>query len=240
MSEGLNRVTLFGNLGADPELRRLPSGTSLLRMRLATNHTFVNKEGVREERTEWHSVVLWGPRAEGLSRFLSKGSGLIIEGQLRTSSYDKDGDKRYSTEIHADNVIFAGRRGTADHRRDDDAEPLPFGLTTADLREPGERLDDPAERPEPDEPHDRRELDLVPRDQEPRVLHTQGVASAEAPAPGGPSAPGHLGDPAAERSHPAQGPRSDSGSTLDLPLMPPHGPRKKSRSSGSAPAMVAA
>jgi single-strand DNA-binding protein len=110
MAEGLNRVMLLGNLGADPELRYTQSGQAVLNMRLATTESYLDKNKVRQERTDWHNVVLWGKRGEALAKFLTKGTTLFIEGGLRTSSYDdKDGNKRYKTEIHATNVILAGR-----------------------------------------------------------------------------------------------------------------------------------
>lgn len=109
MTEGLNRVLLLGNLGADPELRVTSGGQSVLKLRLATSETYLDKNRVRQERTEWHGVVIWGKRAEALSKFLTKGSRLFIEGALRTSSYDdKEGNKRYRTEVVASNVILAG------------------------------------------------------------------------------------------------------------------------------------
>src|ERR1044071_7201569 len=112
MAEGLNRVLLLGNLGADPELRMTGSGQAVLKMRLATSETYLDKNRVRQEKTEWHSVVVWGKRAEALSKFLTKGSRLFIEGGLRTSSYDdKEGNKRYRTEIVANNIILAGSGG---------------------------------------------------------------------------------------------------------------------------------
>jgi single-strand DNA-binding protein len=112
MAEGLNRVMLLGNLGADPELRMTPSGQAVLKLRLATSETYLDRNRVRQERTEWHSVVVWGKRAEALSKILSKGSRLFIEGGLRTSSYDdKDGNKRYRTEIVANNIILSGGGG---------------------------------------------------------------------------------------------------------------------------------
>jgi single-strand DNA-binding protein len=82
----------------------------MLSFRLATNESYVDKNKEPQERTEWHTVVIWGPRAEGLSRVLSKGTGLLVEGTLRTSSYEKEGQKRYRTEIHAREVCFTGRR----------------------------------------------------------------------------------------------------------------------------------
>lgn len=109
MAEGLNRVMLLGNLGADPELRVTSGGQSVLTLRIATSETYLDKNRVRQERTEWHSVVIWGKRAEALGKFLTKGSRLFVEGALRTSSYDdKEGNKRYRTEVVANNVILAG------------------------------------------------------------------------------------------------------------------------------------
>jgi len=112
MAEGLNRVLLLGNLGADPEFRVTASGQQVLKMRLATSETYLDRNRVRQERTEWHSVVIWGKRAEALNRFLAKGARLFVEGGLRTSSYeDRDGNKRYRTEVVASNIIFAGSGG---------------------------------------------------------------------------------------------------------------------------------
>ena len=112
MAEGLNRVLLLGNLGADPELRVTTTGQSVLKMRLATSETYLDKNRVRQEKTEWHNVVVWGKRAEALGKFLTKGSRLFIEGGLRTSSYDdREGNKRYRTEIVASNIILAGSGG---------------------------------------------------------------------------------------------------------------------------------
>lgn len=109
MAEGLNRVMLLGNLGQDPELRMTSGGQAVLKLRLATSETYLDRNKVRQERTEWHSVVVWGKRAEALSKILSKGSRIFIEGGLRTSSYDdKDGNKRYRTEVVANNIILSG------------------------------------------------------------------------------------------------------------------------------------
>jgi len=112
MAEGLNRVMLLGNLGADPELRYTQGGQAVLNLRLATTESYLDKDRVRKERTDWHSVVIWGKRGEALAKFLAKGSTIFIEGSIRTSSYDdKEGNKRYKTEINATNVILAGRGG---------------------------------------------------------------------------------------------------------------------------------
>src|SRR5512144_573167 len=112
MAEGLNRVMLLGNLGADPELRSTSGGQAVLKFRLATSETYLDRNRVRQERTEWHNVVVWGKRAEALGKILNKGSRLFVEGSLRTSSYeDRDGNKRYKTEITALNVVLCGGRG---------------------------------------------------------------------------------------------------------------------------------
>ena len=112
MADGLNRVMLLGNLGADPELRMTNSGQAVLKMRMATSESYLDRDRVRQERTEWHNIVVWGKRAEALSKFLSKGSRMFVEGSLRTSNYeDREGVKRYRTEIIAKDIILAGRGG---------------------------------------------------------------------------------------------------------------------------------
>lgn len=112
MAEGLNKVLLLGNLGADPELRMTPSGSAVLKLRLATSETYLDRNKQRQERTEWHRVTIWGRRAEALSRILTKGSRIFVEGGLRTSSYDdRDGNKRYTTEIVATNILLQGGKG---------------------------------------------------------------------------------------------------------------------------------
>jgi single-strand DNA-binding protein len=132
MAEGLNRVMLLGNLGADPELRSTSGGQAVLKFRLATTESYLDRNRTRQERTEWHNIVVWGKRAEGLSKVLSKGSRLFVEGALRTSSYeDRDGNKRYKTEINALNVLLCGGRGTSASREagpEPDDEPAGAGV----------------------------------------------------------------------------------------------------------------
>jgi len=108
MAEGLNKVLLLGNLGADPELRVTPGGQAVLKLRLATTESYLDRSNTRQERTEWHRITIWGKRGEALAKFLSKGDRIFIEGSIRTSSYEKNGEKRYSTDIVANNVILAG------------------------------------------------------------------------------------------------------------------------------------
>jgi single-strand DNA-binding protein len=120
MAEGLNRVMLLGNLGADPELRFTQGGQAVLNMRLATTESYLDRDKVRKERTDWHNVVVWGKRAEALGKILSKGSSLFVEGSLRTSSYeDREGNKRYKTEVVANNILLTGGRGRGGGAPDD-------------------------------------------------------------------------------------------------------------------------
>lgn len=123
MAEGLNRVMLIGNLGQDPELRYTQGGQAVLNMRIATTESFVNRDRERQERTEWHTVVMWGKRGESLAKFLSKGSRIAVEGRLQTRSWEaKDGGKRYTTEVVATNVILLGGRSGGSS---DDGPPPP-------------------------------------------------------------------------------------------------------------------
>lgn len=125
MSEGYNRVMLLGSLGADPEYRVTQGGQGVLNMRLATNESYFDKkQNKRVERTDWHTVVLWGARAEALSKFLAKGASIFVEGSLRTSSYDnREGVKVWKTEVVATNVILAGGKRDGAARTDDGYAP---------------------------------------------------------------------------------------------------------------------
>lgn len=122
MANGVNRVFLFGNVGADPELRVTPSGQSVLKIRLATSESYLDKHRVRQESTQWHSVVVWGKQAETLSKFIEKGSRILVEGSIEYRSYeDKEGVKKHSTDIKAQRVTLAGGAGA--QRRQEDREP---------------------------------------------------------------------------------------------------------------------
>lgn len=112
MTNGLNRVTLFGNLGNEPELRTPASGHTILSFRLATNGVYFDKDQNKQERTEWHNVVVFGKRALALSSLLSKGMPVLIEGRLATSSYEKDGVRRYKTDVIATDVCFGQSRAS--------------------------------------------------------------------------------------------------------------------------------
>ena len=99
---------LLGNLCADPELKVTQGGQSVLKLRLATNENYLDRDKVKQERVEYHSITLWGPRGEALSKFLAKGERIFVEGRIQTSTYEKDGEKRYRTEIVATNIILNG------------------------------------------------------------------------------------------------------------------------------------
>src|ERR1051325_4567792 len=105
----INKVIVIGNLGADPELRYTPGGQAVCDLRVATTEQWTDKSGERKEQTEWHRVVVWGKQAENCSQYLSKGRQVYVEGRLRTRQWDdKDGNKRYTTEIVAQTVQFLG------------------------------------------------------------------------------------------------------------------------------------
>ena len=112
MAEGVNKAILVGNLGKDPELSYTQSGVARCRFSLATTESYNNNAGERQERVEWHNIVVWGKQAEVVSKFLQKGRQVYLEGRIQSRSYDdKDGNKRYITEINANRVIFLGGRG---------------------------------------------------------------------------------------------------------------------------------
>lgn len=126
-SEGLNKVMLIGNLGVDPELKHTPNGGSVLRIRLATTEKYLSKAGERSEKTEWHTVIIWGNRAEALSKILAKGRTIYVEGRLQTRQWeDKEGGKRSTTEITASQILLLGG-GAGSRRSDDDFSPSSQG-----------------------------------------------------------------------------------------------------------------
>jgi single-strand DNA-binding protein len=113
MARGVNKVILIGNLGADPETRAMPSGSTVANLRIATSESWRDKtSGEQQERTEWHRVALFGRLAEIASEYLRKGSQVYIEGSLRTRKWqDKQGQERYSTEIVGNELQMLGGRG---------------------------------------------------------------------------------------------------------------------------------
>lgn len=139
----LNRATILGNLGADPDVRFTPGGKAVATLSVATNESWKDDKGVQHERVEWHRVVVWGVQAENCGKYLAKGRQVMIEGRLTTRKWeDKDKITRYSTEIVAQNVIFLGKPEGNGARPpapgDDDA---PFGRASAGSPPPAEAGD---------------------------------------------------------------------------------------------------
>jgi single-strand DNA-binding protein len=114
----VNKVILVGNLGRDAELRYTPGGSPVATLSLATTEIWNDKAGQRQEKTEWHRVVLWGKTAESLNEYLTKGKQIYVEGRLQTRQWDdKDGNKRYTTEIRGDRIVLLGGGGGAGARQ---------------------------------------------------------------------------------------------------------------------------
>ena len=109
---GVNKVILIGNLGANPEMRFTQGGTPVANLRLATTERYNDRNGQKQEITEWHRVVLWGKQAEVAGQYLTKGRQVYVEGRIRTRQWqDKQGQTRYTTEVVATTVQFLGGRG---------------------------------------------------------------------------------------------------------------------------------
>lgn len=136
----INKVILFGNLTRDPELRALPSGMNVVNFSIATNRVFKDRDGKKQEQTDFHNIVVFGRQADTIAQYMKKGSSVLIEGRLQTRSWEKEGQKQYRTEVIADRVQFGPRGGggggggrSADSgqggggRRGDDAEPESAG-----------------------------------------------------------------------------------------------------------------
>ena len=108
----VNKVILVGNLGRDIEVRHTPGGAAVGTLNMATTDVWTDKAGQRQEKTEWHRVVLWGKQAESLQEYLLKGKQIYVEGRLQTRQWDdREGNKRYTTEVRADRLVLLGSRG---------------------------------------------------------------------------------------------------------------------------------
>ena len=122
----VNKAILIGRLGKDPELRYTPSGKAVTSFSLATTERWTGADGQRNESTTWHNIIAWGKQAELLKEYLSKGREVALEGRLENRSYeDKEGNKRYSSEIVVQNSSFIGSRGDQDNGPRRESEPSP-------------------------------------------------------------------------------------------------------------------
>jgi len=140
---GVNKVILVGNLGRDPELRYTQQGTAVANFSLATSESFKKKDGTRDERTEWHRIVVWGQTAEFCSQYLSKGRTVYIEGRLQTREWEnKEGQKQKTTEIVAQEVRFVGPRNEGGGNRPPGGGSRPAGADGASGDSPPPADDD--------------------------------------------------------------------------------------------------
>ncbi len=135
----VNKVTLVGNVGKDPEVRRLDNGTPVCNFPLATNEVYTNRNGEKVKNTEWHNIVLWRKLAEVSEKYVKKGDLIYIDGKIRTRSYDdKEGNKKYITEIVADNMQMLGSKQGGQQSGDSDDAPetqQPEKADTADIND---------------------------------------------------------------------------------------------------------
>ena len=158
----VNKVILVGNVGKDPEVRYIETNVPVSRFPFATSETYRSRDGERITTTEWHNVVLWRGLAEVAEKFVKKGSQLFIEGKIRTRSYDdRDGNKRYITEIIADNMQMLGRRsdsqaeetsaGASSYSEPDNQSPGSVNKSASQPEDPFGANDSPQTDDEPDD-----------------------------------------------------------------------------------------
>jgi single-strand DNA-binding protein len=135
-ARGVNKVTLIGNLGSDPETRTTPSGTKVATFNLATNEGWTGKDGTRQERTEWHRIVAWGKLADICEQYLRKGRQVYIEGRLTTRSWeDKQGGQKKTTEIVAQTMLMLGGRGPEGSSEAEEVETPEFVADTVKVED---------------------------------------------------------------------------------------------------------
>lgn len=136
----MNKAILRGNLGVEPTLRYTSTGKPVCNFRMATNERYNDAQGVSQQRTEWHRVVVWGKAAENCKKYLTKGSAVFIDGNIRTNQWDdKEGQKRYTTEIHTVNVQFMDSKGGASESQDDNP-PVPDDPELEDLQAEADKI----------------------------------------------------------------------------------------------------
>lgn len=111
----VNKAIIVGNLGSDPDLKHLDSGSVLCNLSVATSRKWTSKDGERHDETQWHRVVVWGKQGESCAEYLGKGRQVYVEGRIETREYEKEGEKRYSTEIVAERVVFLSSKANDNH-----------------------------------------------------------------------------------------------------------------------------
>jgi single-strand DNA-binding protein len=137
----VNKVILVGNLGRDAELKYTPGGAPVAKVSLATTEVWNDKSGQRQEKTEWHSIDIWGKQAESLSEYLVKGKQVYVEGRLQTREWnDKDGNKRKTTEIRADRIVLLGGGGGGGGRGGYSRQAEPADMSEGGQHEPATEL----------------------------------------------------------------------------------------------------
>ena len=114
----INKAILFGNLTRDPELRALPSGMNVCNFSIATNRVYRDRDGKKQEQTDFHNIVVFGRQADTVTQYLKKGSSVYVEGRMQTRSWEQNGEKKYRTEVVADSVQFGPRTSGGGARRD--------------------------------------------------------------------------------------------------------------------------
>src|SRR3954466_3152095 len=149
----INKVFLFGNLTRDPELRALPSGMKVASFSVVTNRVYKDRDGKKQEQTDFHNVVVFGRQADTINQYLKKGSSVFVGGRMQTRSWEKDGKKNYRTEVIADRVQFGprgsgggGGTGGGGRRQDDE-----MGGSQDEVPSPGPGIDYPKEEINPDD-----------------------------------------------------------------------------------------
>lgn len=141
----VNKVILVGNVGKDPEIRYLEGGTAVCSFSLATSESYRSRDGEKVTHTEWHNIVLWRGLAEIAEKYVKKGSQLYIEGRIRTRSWDdKEGNKRYTTEIIADNMQMLGRKPDEAISQDRQTQKPASGTIGDESSQPDKKTPPPA------------------------------------------------------------------------------------------------
>lgn len=143
----INKAIVYGNLTRDPEMKALPSGMQVTTFSLATNRVFRDKDGKKQEQTEYHNIVVFGRQAETVSQYLRKGAGAFVEGRMQTRSWEQDGQKKYRTEIVADRVQFGPRSGQGGS----EGAPAPKADSDGGNASSGSGIDYPTDEINPDD-----------------------------------------------------------------------------------------